>query len=68
MEIEAIKKMNTTERLIAMEALWDSMLYENMEMDTPKWHENILKERKIKIENGSAKFISLAELKAISNQ
>ncbi len=68
MEIEAIKKMNTTERLMAMEAFWDSMLYENAVMDTPKWHDNILKERKRKIENGSAKFISLTELKALSNE
>jgi hypothetical protein len=44
------------------------MLYENTKIDTPKWHENILKERKRIIANGSAKFISLAELKASGGQ
>jgi hypothetical protein len=68
MNIDELKKMNTVERLQAMEALWDSMLYENTKIDTPKWHENILKERKRIIANGSAKFISLAELKASGGQ
>jgi hypothetical protein len=64
MNIDELKKMNTAERLQAMEALWDLMLYENEKIDTPKWHEDILEERKRIISNGNAKFISLAELKA----
>ena len=44
------------------------MLYENEKIDTPKWHEEILEERKRIISNGSAKFISLAELKASRDQ
>jgi hypothetical protein len=64
MNIDELKKMSTAERLQVMEALWDSMLYEGDEIDTPKWHEDILEERKRIIANGSAKFISLAELKA----
>ncbi len=64
MNITDIKKMSTTERLKAMEAIWDSLLYENAEIETPEWHEKILKERKAKIRNGKAKFISLSELKA----
>ena len=64
MNIDELKKMRPAERLQAMEALWDSMLYESDEIDTPKWHEDILEERKRIIANGSAKFISLAELKA----
>lgn len=68
MNIDELKKMSTADRLQAMEALWDSMLYENEEIDTPKWHEDILEERKRIIANGSAKFISLAELKASCRQ
>ena len=68
MNIDELKKMNTVERLQAMEALWDSMLFENQTIDTPKWHEDILTERKRIIANGSAKFISLAELKASRGQ
>jgi hypothetical protein len=68
MNKDEIKKMNPIERIQVIEALWDSMLYDNIKIDTPKWHYEILKERKRKIENGSAKFISLAELKTMRNQ
>ena len=59
-----IKKMSTIERFQVMEALWDSLLYEESEIESPEWHQDILKERKKKIENGKSKFISLEELKA----
>ena len=68
MNIADIKKMSKSERLQAMEALWESLLYEDGEIDTPKWHEKILEERKNKIIKGTAKFISLAELKASRKQ
>ena len=59
-----IRKMSTIERLQAMEALWDSLLYEESEIESPEWHRDILEGRKRKIENGKAEFISLEELKA----
>ncbi|MDP3961997.1 MAG: addiction module protein [Pseudorhodobacter sp.] len=68
MNIAELKKMSMVERLQAMEALWDSMLYDDREIDTPKWHEDIIEERKNIIANGSAKFISIAELKASRGQ
>jgi len=68
MKIDELKKMSAVERLQAMEALWDAMLYENKNIDTPKWHEDIIKERKRIIAHGSAKFISIAELKASRGQ
>lgn len=68
MNIADLKKMSTTKRLQAMEALWDSLIYENGEIDAPNWHEKILEERKNKISNGKAKFISLSELKVSRKQ
>jgi len=59
-----IKKMSVIERLQAMEAIWDSLLYEESEIESPEWHKDILEERKRKIEDGKAEFISLKELKA----
>ena len=59
-----IKKMSTKERFQVMEALWDSLLYEESEIESPEWHQDILIERKKKIENGKSEFISLEELKA----
>ena len=58
-----IKKMSVIERLQAMEAIWDSLLYEESEIESPEWHKDILEERKKKIEDGKAEFISLKELK-----
>lgn len=59
-----IQKMSVIERLKAMEALWDSLLDEESEIESPEWHREVLEERKRKIENAKAEFISLEELKA----
>jgi len=64
METIEIKKMSVIERLQAMETLWDSLVDEEPEIESPQWHREILEERKRKIENGKAEFISLEELKA----
>lgn len=68
MNFAEIKKMSITERLKTMEALWDSLLYENEGIETPEWHEKIIENRKAQIKTGKAKFISLSELKASRNQ
>jgi len=62
-----IEKMNTVERLQAMEILWDALLHEKVEIESPWWHRNILEERKTRIANGEAEFLSLKELKARRN-
>ncbi len=64
MNIIDIKKMSTIERLQAMEALWDSLLYEDTEIESPEWHRDILDERIAKVESGKANFISLEKMKA----
>ena len=64
MNILEIKKMSRIERLQAMEALWDSLLDEEAEIESPEWHRDILKQRKRKIETGEAEFISLDKLRA----
>ena len=64
MTIAEILKMSVLERLQAMEALWDSLTREPTDVKSPKWHEDILSDRKEKIESGKANFISLEELKS----
>jgi len=59
-----IQKMSTIERLQTMEAIWDSLLYDKNKIESPDWHQDILVERKRKIEDGKAEFISIKELKA----
>lgn len=58
-----IHKMNLAEKLLAMENLWNSIICDEAEIDSPGWHEEILIKPKKKIKNGKAKFKTLAELK-----
>jgi hypothetical protein len=60
-----IKKMDILERLRTMEGLWDSILYEGSEIENPEWHRKIVEERKRKMKNGEAEFISIDKLKAM---
>ena len=64
MNTSDIKKMSRSERLAAIEALWDSLLDEEAEIQSPEWHRDVLEQRRRKIESGQAEFISLAKLKA----
>jgi len=59
-----IKNMSVISRLQTMEAIWDSLLHEETEIESPEWHHNILRERKTTMTEGKAKFISINELKA----
>ena len=58
-----IKKMSKNERLRAMEELWDSLLRDEDEIESPQWHQDVLNARSKKIENGDAEFLSLDELR-----
>ena len=64
MTIAEISKMSVLERLQTMEALWDSLTHDPAEIKSPKWHEEILSDRKEKIKSGETNFISLEELKS----
>ena len=63
MNITEISKMSKLERLQTMEAIWDSLIQETLEIESPGWHRDILIGRKRKVEEGKAEFISLEELK-----
>jgi putative addiction module component (TIGR02574 family) len=63
MTIAEISEMTVLERLQTMEALWDSLTHEPVQIKPPVWHQNVLSKRKEKIESGKASFISLEDLK-----
>ena len=46
-----------------MEEIWDSLRRDDSEIESPAWHEDILKDRMLKIQDGSAKYISIDALK-----
>jgi len=64
MSIDEIKQLNVKDRIILMNDIWESLEYKSDSIESPQWHEMILKERVAKIKNNEATFISLEELKS----
>ena len=50
-----------------MEAIWDSLIHYNSEIESPEWHGDILSARKLAIEEGKAEFISIEEFALVPN-
>ncbi len=59
-----LKKMLAKDKIILMEEIWDSLLHDDDEIESPAWHEDILKERMRTIKDGSAEYISIDKLKS----
>ena len=64
MNIEELKNMSRSERIRTMEAIWDSLIEDEADIESPDWHRDVLEDRKRKIESGEASFISLDKLRA----
>jgi hypothetical protein len=58
-----ISKLNIQERLEVMEAIWNSLVTRDSEMESPDWHKETLTIRKNRIRKQQAEFITLHELK-----
>ena len=58
-----IQKMSVQERLEIMETIWESFSYEQIDIDSPEWHRNVLEERQQKLTSSKAEFISIETLK-----
>ena len=63
-ESSEIDKMSVTERLRAMDQLWDSLTRDSDEIPSPDWHQDVLADRKARAQSGEAKFLTLAELRS----
>ena len=63
-ETSLIDRMSVAERLQAMEQIWDALVREKGDMKSPKWHRNVLADRKARAERGEAKFLTLAQLRS----
>jgi putative addiction module component (TIGR02574 family) len=66
--IQGLDQMSTIHRIQMMEAIWDSLLYDKSDIESPDWHKNILDDRIRKIEEGTAEFVSLQSLKESLSQ
>ena len=58
-----ILKMSATERLQAMEQLWDTLNREPQRTPSPDWHKDVLHDREGRAERGEAKFLTLQQLR-----
>jgi hypothetical protein len=63
-ESSEIERMSVTERLQAMDQLWDSLTLHGNEIPSPEWHQDVLADRKERALSGEAKFLTLAELRS----
>ena len=45
LDIQLLKDLSTTEKLIAMESLWQQLSQDNESIETPEWHKDILLKR-----------------------
>ena len=55
--------MTVEEKLLMMEALWDDLYHREDELPVPQWHKELLDDRELMIEQGSAHFIDLETAK-----
>jgi len=63
-EMAQITRMSVTERLQAMEQLWDALCHDTNDMPSPDWHQTVLADRKARADRGEAKFLTLEQLKS----
>ena len=59
-----LRAMSVAEKLQIIETLWSTLVDLDVAIESPAWHEDILAERKQKIESGQAHFISLETLRS----
>ena len=63
-ESSQIERMSVTERLQAMDQLWDSLTRDGDEIGSPDWHQDVLADRKARAQRGEAKFLTLDQLRS----
>ena len=59
-----IERMSVTERLQAMDQIWDSLVRDSDEIPSRDWHQNVLADRKARVQRGQAKFLTLDQLRS----
>jgi len=63
MSTAEIQRMTSSERLAAMEQLWDALCREPTEPASPAWHEAVLAKRKERMNATEARFFTLDQIR-----
>ena len=58
-----LDQMSTEEKLIAMEELWADLSRNQEQFESPRWHEEVLKEREERVKEGLERPIDWEEAK-----
>lgn len=58
-----LDQMTTAEKLRVMEKLWDDLVRSADSLESPAWHEDVLRERDQRVAEGKETFISWEEAK-----
>ena len=64
MSLDEIKKLDVKERIILMNEIWSTLEEDDIKVESPSWHKEVLDNRLEKLDNNKAEFITLKELKA----
>jgi hypothetical protein len=52
-----LDQMTTAEKLRVMEELWTDLSRNDQELESPAWHQQVLKEREERVRSGQESFI-----------
>ena len=61
--IPTIEEMTMSEKLQLLEALWEDLSRNSMDLEPPEWHREILKERRQAVKNDELEYIDWDEAK-----
>ena len=61
--IIAIKQLSRAEKLRVMEAIWEDLSSEDQSIQSPAWHESVLKETEQRVQAGQEKILDWKEAK-----
>lgn len=59
-----LSEMTIEEKLQAMEALWEDLSRNPDHLESPGWHEDVLREREQRLAAGEASFVDWGQAKA----
>ena len=59
-----LNEMTVTEKLQAMEALWEDLSRNAVVLESPEWHRDVLEARENRIASGDARFADWEQAKA----
>lgn len=63
-----LKEMTQEEKIATMEALWADLSRNPDELNSPEWHKDALEQAEASVDDGSARFRPLTEVKKRINE